>query len=66
MGKSEGEKGACSRKDTELSKGPGVKASEKRLSKDCCGKTELEQKLQENRGRDTEVEHIWLATLSPQ
>ena len=61
-GKQRGQKGPRSRKDAELSEGPGVKVSEKRPGTDCCGETELEQ----NCRRETEVQHIWLATLLPQ
>lgn len=61
-GKQRGQKGPRSRKDAEPSEGPGVKVSEKRPGTDCCGETELEQ----NCRRETEVQHIWLATLLPQ
>lgn len=65
VGGNEGMRGPCGRKDTEPSKGPGVKVSEKRPSTDCGGETELEQSYRRNEGKDTEVQHIWLATLSP-
>lgn len=45
---------------TQSSKGPGVRAGGKT---DCCRETQLEQ---EEWGKGREVQHMWLATLSPQ
>lgn len=42
--------GSCSRKDTELSKRPGVKASERRPRTDCCRETELEHNYRRDEG----------------